>query len=690
MVQSEKKERIKYLVATLNEASRAYYAEDREVMSNREYDALYDELQALERETGIVLAQSPTVSVGYEAVDDLPKERHESPMLSLDKTKSREALRDWLQGHPAVLSWKLDGLTIVLTYRGGKLEKAVTRGNGEIGEVITNNAKTFVNLPLEIPFKGELVLRGEAVISYSDFEKINAGIEDVDAKYKNPRNLCSGSVRQLNNEITARRNVRFYAFTLVSAEAGEAGGPGGLMTEQFRFLEEQGFEVVEHYLVTEESIPDTVELFEKKIEDYDIPSDGLVLTYDDIAYGQSLGRTAKFPRHSIAFKWADELRETTLREIEWSASRTGLINPVAIFEPVELEGTTVSRASVHNISILRALQLGIGDRITVYKANMIIPQIAENLTVRDMLAKSRSEAAGEAELPADGGTAGIRGHSLVMIPDICPVCGGKTEIRQVNDVQSLYCTNEKCAAKQIKAFTLFVSRDAMNIDGLSEATLEKFIDLGFLHEFADLFHLDRYREQIVEMEGFGEKSYQNLTESIERAKHTTLPRVIYGLGIANIGVANAKMLCRFFDYDITRMQKADVETLSAIDGVGEVIATAFVNYMQNADNLRRIADLTAELEIEIPKVEEGSQTLSGLSFVITGSLSKFASRNDLKEEIEKRGGKVTGSVTGKTTCLINNDVTSASSKNKKARDLGIPVLSEEDFLERYEIAGEKG
>ncbi len=690
MVQSEKKERIKYLVATLNEASRAYYAEDREVMSNREYDALYDELQALERETGIVLAQSPTVSVGYEAVDDLPKERHESPMLSLDKTKSREALRDWLQGHPAVLSWKLDGLTIVLTYRGGKLEKAVTRGNGEIGEVITNNAKTFVNLPLEIPFKGELVLRGEAVISYSDFEKINAGIEDVDAKYKNPRNLCSGSVRQLNNEITARRNVRFYAFTLVSAEAGEAGGPGGLMTEQFRFLEEQGFEVVEHYLVTEESIPDTVELFEKKIEDYDIPSDGLVLTYDDIAYGQSLGRTAKFPRHSIAFKWADELRETILKEMEWSPSRTGLINPVAIFEPVELEGTTVSRASVHNISILRALQLGIGDRITVYKANMIIPQIAENLTVRDMLAKSRSEAAGEAELPADGGTAGIRGHSLVMIPDICPVCGGKTEIRQVNDVQSLYCTNEKCAAKQIKAFTLFVSRDAMNIDGLSEATLEKFIDLGFLHEFADLFHLDRYREQIVEMEGFGEKSYQNLTESIERAKHTTLPRVIYGLGIANIGVANAKMLCRFFDYDITRMQKADVETLSAIDGVGEVIATAFVNYMQDADNLRRIADLTAELEIEIPKVEEGSQTLSGLSFVITGSLNKFASRNDLKEEIEKRGGKVTGSVTGKTTCLINNDVTSASSKNKKARDLGIPVLSEEDFLERYEIAGEKG
>ena len=693
MTQSEKIERIKYLVAALSEASKAYYAQDREIMSNREYDALYDELAVLERETGMVLANSPTMSVGYEAVDELPKERHESPMLSLDKTKSREELAEWLQGHPAVLSWKLDGLTIVLTYREGKLEKAVTRGNGEIGEVITNNARTFVNLPLEIPFRGELVLRGEAVISYSDFQKINDEIKDADARYKNPRNLCSGSVRQLNNEITARRNVRFYAFALVDAreaDSGDADVGADSVEAQFRFLEEQGFETVEHYLVTEENILDTVERFEKKIETYDIPSDGLVLVYDDIAYGRSLGRTAKFPRNSIAFKWADELRETRLLEIEWSASRTGLINPVAIFEPVELEGTTVSRASVHNISILRALQLGIGDRITVYKANMIIPQIAENLTVRDMLAKSRSEAAGEAELPADGGTAGIRGHSLVMIPDICPVCGGKTEIRQVNDVQSLYCTNEKCAAKQIKAFTLFVSRDAMNIDGLSEATLEKFIDLGFLHEFADLFHLDRYREQIVEMEGFGEKSYQNLTESIERAKHTTLPRVIYGLGIANIGVANAKMLCRFFDYDIARMQEADVETLSAIDGVGEVIATAFVNYMQDADNLRRIADLTAELEIEIPKVEEGSQTLSGLSFVITGSLNKFASRNDLKEEIEKRGGKVTGSVTGKTTCLINNDVTSASSKNKKARDLGIPVLSEEDFLERYEIAGEKG
>lgn len=693
-MQSEKTERIKYLVETLNRASKAYYAEDREIMSNREYDALYDELKALEAETGMVMANSPTVNVGYEAVEELPKERHETPMLSLDKTKSREALRDWLEGHPGVLSWKLDGLTIVLTYRDGRLEKAVTRGNGEIGEVITNNAKTFVNLPLSIPCRGELVLRGEAVIRYSDFEKINAGIEEAEAKYKNPRNLCSGSVRQLNNEITARRQVRFYAFSLVSVEGEQERLDS--VEAQFRFLEAQGFETVEHYLVTEETILEILETFEKKITDYDVPSDGLVLTYDNIAYGQSLGRTAKFPRNSIAFKWADELRETTLKEIEWSASRTGLINPVAIFEPVELEGTTVSRASVHNISILRGLRLALGDRITVYKANMIIPQIADNLTAQALqneaegadtegTRKEDAEREGARKEEAALGKEENAGRELVEIPKVCPVCGGATQIRQVNDVQSLYCTNAACPAKQIKAFTLFVSRDAMNIDGLSEATLEKFIDLGFIQEFADLFHLDRYREQIVEMEGFGEKSYQNLIDSVNRARNTTLPRVIYGLGIENIGVANAKMLCRYFDYNLQKMQEADVETLSAIEGVGEVIATAFVTYMQDEENLRKIAELEKELRIEIPKIEEGSQTLSSLSFVITGSLKHFASRNELKDLIEQKGGKVTGSVTGKTACLINNDVTSTSSKNKKARDLGIPVLSEDDFMTKYGI-----
>ncbi|MGN0167785.1 MAG: NAD-dependent DNA ligase LigA [Acetatifactor sp.] len=654
-MQLDKMERIKYLVEKLNQAARAYYAEDRELMSNFEYDALYDELQRLEEETGVILANSPTVNVGYEAVDELPKEKHESPMLSLGKTKSREELQDWLQGNPAILSWKLDGLTVVLTYHDGKLAKAVTRGNGEIGEVVTNNARTFQNIPLTIPFGGKLVVRGEAVITYSDFERMNAEIEDAEAKYKNPRNLCSGSVRQLNNEITAKRNVRFYAYTLVSAEGVDFRNS---QMEQFDFLQKQGFEVVEHYLVTEENILDTIALFEKKIENYDIPSDGLVLTYDNIAYGQSLGRTAKFPRHSIAFKWADELRETVLKEIEWSASRTGLINPVAIFEPVELEGTTVSRASVHNISILRGLRLGIGDRITVYKANMIIPQIAENLT----------------------------GSDTVEIPKFCPVCGSPTEIRQTNEVQSLYCTNAKCAAKCIKAFTLFVSRDAMNIDGLSEATLEKFIDMGFIREFADLYHLEKYRETIVEMEGFGEKSYQNLIDSVNASRNTTLPRVIYGLGIANIGVANAKMLCRYFSYDLKRMQVADVETLSAIEGVGEVIASAFAEYMRDEDNLRKLEHLMAELQVEVPVIEEGSQTLAGLSFVVTGSLNHFASRNDLKDIIEQKGGKVTGSVTGKTTCLINNDITSSSSKNKKAKELGVPILSEEDFLKQYEIS----
>lgn len=652
--QSEKIERIKYLADLLNRAAKAYYAEDREIMSNQEYDALYDELQELEQETGFLPAGSPTVRVGYEAVDELPKEKHEAPMLSLGKTKSREELRDWLQGNPAILSWKLDGLTVVLTYHDGKLAKAVTRGNGEIGEVVTNNARTFKNIPLAIPFTGDLVLRGEAVITYSDFEKLNAELEDAEARYKNPRNLCSGSVRQLSSEVTAGRNVRFYAFSLVSASGAEFHNS---REEQFRFLAELGFEVVEHYMVTEENILDTIELFEKKIESYDVPSDGLVLTYEDIAYGQSLGRTAKFPRHSIAFKWADELRETTLKEIEWSPSRTGLINPVAIFEPVELEGTTVSRASVHNISILRGLKLGIGDRITVYKANMIIPQIAENLTCSDN----------------------------VKIPELCPVCGGKTEIRQVNEVQSLYCTNEKCAAKRIKAFTLFVSRDAMNIEGLSEATLEKFVDMGFIQEYADLYHLDRYKDQIVEMEGFGEKSYHNLADSINASRSTTLPRVIYGLGIANIGVANAKMLCRHFSYDIEQLRNADVETLSAIEGVREVIASAFVEYMQDEDNLQKIDHLLAELQVEVPVVEEGSQTLAGLQFVITGSLNRFGSRNDLKEIIENKGGKVTGSVTGKTTALINNDITSNSSKNKKAKELEVPILSEDDFLTEYGI-----
>lgn len=647
-----KAERVKYLVELLNQASRVYYAEDRELMSNYEYDALYDELVSLEAETGIVLSNSPTVNVGYEAVDELPKERHESPMLSLGKTKSREELQSWLQGHSAVLSWKLDGLTIVLTYKGGVLVKAVTRGNGETGEVITGNAKVFKNLPLQIAYQGELILRGEAVISYSDFERMNGEIENETDKYKNPRNLCSGSVRQLNSEITAKRNVQFYAFSLVKAE--EELFHNSRM-EQFAFLEQQGFAVVEHFLVTEEDILDKISYFEQKIESYDIPSDGLVLTLEDIEYGRSLGRTAKFPRDSIAFKWADEIKETQLLNVEWSASRTGLINPVAVFEPVELEGTTVSRASVHNVSIVKGLKLGTGDRITVYKANMIIPQIAENLTCSNTL----------------------------EIPFKCPVCGQPTRIKQMNDVESLYCLNEMCAAKQIKAFSLFVSRDALNIEGLSEATLEKFIDRGFIHEFADLFELDKFREQITEMEGFGEKSYQNLMESIQKGRNTTLPRLLYALGIPGIGVANAKLLGRQFDYDFEHLRKADTEELSAIEGMGEVLASGFVAYMQDAENMQKIDRLLEKVILEKPLTDGNAQTLTGLSFVITGSLEHYENRNELKEIIEQRGGKVTGSVTGKTTCLINNDITSSSSKNKKAKELNVPILTEEDFMEQY-------
>ena len=646
---NKKLERINELVKKLNEAAKAYYQGEKEIMSNFEYDALYDELTALEKETGVVLASSPTVNVGYEVLSELPKEHHEKPMLSLDKTKDVEALKEWMGSQPTILSWKLDGLTIVLTYQNGKLVKAVTRGNGEVGEVITNNARVFKNVPLVIAYQGELVLRGEAVITYSDFYKINEEIENPDEKYKNPRNLCSGSVRQLNNEITAKRNVNFFAFSLVKAEGIDFENSH---ENQMRWLKNQGFDVVEYEMVTADTVEESVRGFAGKIESNDFPSDGLVLIYDDIAYGESLGRTAKFPRNAKAFKWADEIKETTLKEIEWSPSRTGLINPVAIFEPVELEGTTVSRASVHNISVMEGLELGIGDTIEVYKANMIIPQIAEN--------KTRS--------------------GLTDIPCVCPTCGGATEVRQVADAKALYCTNLDCQAKKIKSFTLFVSRDAMNMEGLSEATLEKFIAKGFIHEFADLFRLERFADEIKEMEGFGEKSCTNLLASAEKARNTTLPRVIYGLGIQNIGVANAKMLAKQFHYNIEELQNASAEELSGIDGIGEVIAKSIEEYFRSEKNQQIIANLLKEITIEKPEENTNAQIFEGMNFVITGSVEHFANRNEVKAVIEARGGKVTGSVTSKTNYLINKDTTSNSSKNKKAKELNIPIISEEDFL----------
>jgi DNA ligase (NAD+) len=641
--------RIKELIKTLNEASRAYYSQDREIMDNYTYDKLYDELERLENITGIHMSDSPTSNVGYEAVDELPKMEHDKPMLSLDKTKDIEALRSFIGNNRTLLSWKMDGLTIVLTYRDGSLYSAVTRGNGRIGEIVTNNAKTFKELPLKIPFKGELILRGEAFITYSDFEEINKKIEDVDAKYKNPRNLCSGSVRQLNSRITAQRNVRFKAFSLVKADGIDFENSH---ENEFKWLKSMGFDVVEYKIVTADNLDEAVKYFSEKVKTNEFPSDGLVALYDDIKYGESLGSTAKFPRNAYAFKWADEIRSTKLVEVEWSPSRTGLINPVAIFEPVELEGTTVTRASLHNVSILKELELGIGDEITVYKANMIIPQIAENNT---------------------------RSNSLV-IPDVCPACGKEARISEANGVQTLVCPNPECPAKKIKSYVLFVSRDAMNIDGMSEATLEKFIAHGLIHSYADLFRLDRYRDVIVNMEGFGEKSYEKLIAAAQRAKNTNIVRVLYAMGIPNIGLSTAKLIAEHFDGDIEKIKNASFEELCEIDKVGEIMAKTYIAWWQNKENEKKFDELIEILNIEKTPEKEIKESVNGKTFVITGSLEHFENRNALKELIESSGGKVTGSVSAKTDYLINNDSKSSSTKNKQAQKLGIPIITENEFL----------
>ncbi|WP_370785965.1 NAD-dependent DNA ligase LigA [Eubacterium ventriosum] len=648
----DKSERIKDLVELLNKANKAYYQEANEIMTNFEYDKLYDELVGLEKETGMVLSNSPTVNVGYQVVSQLPKEQHNSPMLSLDKTKEVGALADFAGDRKCLLSWKMDGLTVVLTYENGELVKAVTRGNGLVGEVITNNAKTFKNIPISIPYKGRLTLRGEAIIKYSDFEQINREIEDADSKYKNPRNLCSGSVRQLNSQVTAERNVNFVAFALINADDVDFGNS---IEQQYKWMESQGFQVVEYRVVTRNSMEDAVKYFAGKIQTYDYPSDGLVLMFDDIEYGLSLGTTAKFPRNGIAFKWEDEQAETTLKYIEWSPSRTGLINPVAVFEPVELEGTTVSRASVHNISIMEELELGSGDRIKVYKANMIIPQISENLT------KS----------------------GIDDLPKECPVCGHVTEVKAENGIKTLYCPNSQCPAKHVKLFTLFVSRNGMNIDGLSEETLEKFIDAGYIKEFADIFHLDRYYEEIVATPGFGQKSYDNLMDSVEKARTVELSALIYSLGIPNIGSANAKLICKAFNNNIEKIRNASVEELIEIDGIGEIMAEKFCQYFADEDNIKKLDNLLKEVNIAEPEENTTPQNMDGLTFVITGSVEHFANRNELKSYIEKHGGKVTGSVSAKTNYLINNDAMSASSKNKKAKQLGVEIVTEEVFLERW-------
>lgn len=650
-------------IRILNDAAKAYYVEGREIMSNFEYDKLYDELVKLESESGVILAGSPTQKVGYEVLSELPKEAHPRRMLSLDKTKSRESLAEWLGNQKGLLSWKLDGLTIVLTYRNKKLEKAVTRGNGEVGEVITQNAKTFVNIPLSIPFDGELIIRGEAVITYEDFERINERIPELDAKYKNPRNLCSGSVRQLNSQITAERSVRFYAFSLVSTSKGEeeqlsigidktdAIDFNNSREEEMKWLKGQGFDVVDYKVVTGSTVVSAVDEFENEIEKNPIPSDGLVLTYDDIAYSASLGITAKFPRDAIAFKWRDQIAETKLLEIEWSASRTGLINPVAIFEPVELEGTTVSRASLHNISIMEDLEIGLGDTISVYKANMIIPQIAENLT--------RS--------------------GNIEIPTSCPVCGGRTEIKNETGVKTLFCVNAECPAKKIKSFTHFVQRDAMDVDGLSEMSIEKLIARGVLKTPADIFRMDRFKDEIVSMDGFGEKSYEKLISAAEKARNVTPDRLLYALGVPGIGSANAKVIAKACENSWETMQNISLERLKTIDGVGEVLASGYRDFFDNLDNKVEIEELLSVLKID-ETFEKGSDFMQGLTFVITGSLNHYENREKLAADLEACGAKVAGSVSSKTSYLINNDISSNSGKNKKAKELGIPIVDEETVI----------
>lgn len=648
---SDIKTRMSELIDILNKASQSYYAKDEEIMSNFEYDALYDELESLEKTSGIVLSNSPTQRVGYESVDFLPKEAHDAPMLSLSKTKSVDELKEWIGEKDGVISWKYDGLTIVLTYENGSLLKAVTRGNGEIGEVVTANARTFENIPLSISVKEKLILRGEAVITYPDFEKVNAKIESEEDKYKNPRNLCSGSVRQLNSKITSERHVRFMAFSLVSFD----GQTFEKRSDEYEFLRSLGFDVVEYLHVSKDTLEDSVKFFAEKIKTYEIPSDGLVLCYDDIAYGKSLGRTAKFPRDAIAFKWQDETAKTVLREIEWSPSRTGLINPVAIFDTVELEGTSVSRASVHNLSVLEELKLGIEDEILVYKANMIIPQIAENLTKSGRL----------------------------TIPNVCPCCKMPTSVHIVKEAKTLFCDNEECPAKAIKKFSLFVSRDAMNVDGLSEATLEKFIDRGFIRSYSDMFSLKNFNDELVTMEGFGEKSINNLYESLEKAKDVSLANFIYSLGILNVGLANAKVICKAFSYDISRILSATKEDMTGIDGIGDVIAESFCEYFKKPENLAEVKKLLDIVRIKKEETVDSENELAGKTVVVTGSLNLYASRKDLQAEIEKCGGKLSGSVSKNTFVLVNNDAMSSSSKNKAAKELNIPIMTEEEFVNTY-------
>lgn len=642
----KKLNRMKELIEILNNASRLYYQYSTPIMTDFEYDKLYDELEKLEKETNTVLSNSPTQNVEPEAIDSLVKVEHPAPMLSLSKTKSISELASFLGNQEGLISWKLDGLTIVLTYKDGKLSSGVTRGNGIIGEVVTENVKKFKNIPLTIPYKGTLVVRGEAVIKYSDFNKMNEELDDDSSQYKNPRNLCSGSVRQLDSKVTAKRNVNCIIFALIESEKKFK-----LKSEEFEWLKSLGFDVVEYHKVTSNNIEEQVLYFKNKINEYDIPSDGLVLLYNDIEYGKQLGTTAKYPKNAIAFKWQDETAETKLIDVDWLVSRTGLINPVAVFEPVELEGTIVSRASLHNVSILQGLSLGIGDTILVYKANMIIPQIADNLTQSNSL----------------------------TIPNKCPVCNHEARIISSNDVKYLYCMNDFCPAKLVKRLSQFTSRNAMNIEGLSDAIINKLADEGLIKTYADIYNLKRYKNDIISFEGFGEKSYDNLINSIEKSRNVKLANFIFALGIPDIGLSRAKLICKNYSNDINKIRNLTFEELSKIDGIGEIIAKGWIDTFNNDDFIKELELLLKEVNFTDTSIDN-NQPLKDLIFVITGSVNNFTNRDELVEYIESYGGKVVKAISNNVNYLINNDITSTSTKNTKAKELGIKIISENDLM----------
>ena len=642
----KKLNRMKELIEILNNASRLYYQYSTPIMTDFEYDKLYDELEKLEKETNTVLSNSPTQNVEPEAIDSLVKVEHPAPMLSLSKTKSISELASFLGNQEGLISWKLDGLTIVLTYKDGKLSSGVTRGNGIIGEVITENVKKFKNIPLTIPYKGTLVVRGEAVIKYSDFNKMNEELDDDSSQYKNPRNLCSGSVRQLDSKVTAKRNVNCIIFALIESEKKFK-----LKSEEFEWLKSLGFDIVEYHKVTSNNLEEQVLYFKNKINEYDIPSDGLVLLYNDIEYGKQLGTTAKYPKNAIAFKWQDETAETKLIDVDWLVSRTGLINPVAVFEPVELEGTIVSRASLHNVSILQGLSLGIGDTILVYKANMIIPQIADNLTQSNSL----------------------------TIPNKCPVCNHEARIISSNDVKYLYCMNDFCPAKLVKRLSQFTSRNAMNIEGLSDAIINKLADEGLIKTYADIYNLKRYKNDIISFEGFGEKSYDNLINSIEKSRNVKLANFIFALGIPDIGLSRAKLICKNYSNDINKIRNLTFEELSKIDGIGEIIAKEWIDTFNNEDFIKELELLLKEVNFTDTSIDN-NQPLKDLIFVITGSVNNFTNRDELVEYIETYGGKVVKAISNNVNYLINNDITSTSTKNTKAKELGIKIISENDLM----------